>query len=207
MAFEFIQIADDLLSFKIAASIERTNLAAKLRTLSGIDECVEGMETITLQFDPLSTDITALKSKIADLETQITNQSAPLQDVITIPIIYNETTGPDLKHVCEALGLSVDDFIQQHTSQIYKVDLIGFTPGFAYIGGAAFDIPRLKEPRVKVEAGSVGLTSGYTGIYALEGPGGWPIIGRTTKKLFDPDQQDPFILSPHMRVKFEAVSP
>ena len=94
-----------------------------------------------------------------------------------------------------------------HTSFAFLVDMIGFTPGFAYISGVPnnWDIPRLGSPRPRVPAGSVGLTSGYTGIYSLAGPGGWPLIGHTNADLFKADRETPFLIKPGQTLKFRAV--
>ena len=104
-------------------------------------------------------------------------------------------------------GLLQKELIALHTGQEYRVDMLGFTPGFAYIGGldAALDVPRLPQPRMHVAAGSIGIADGRTGVYALPGPGGWPIIGRTSLTLFDALSDQPFLLQAGYRVRFTAV--
>jgi KipI family sensor histidine kinase inhibitor len=94
-----------------------------------------------------------------------------------------------------------------HTSRPHIVDLIGFTPGFAYIAGLGDDasVPRLAEPRQRVEPGSVGMAGGLTGLYALAGPGGWPLIGRTPLTLFRPEQSQPLLLDTGTRIRFVAI--
>lgn len=205
MTLEFSLIADDLVSFPLPHGQHRTLLADRLRQSPDVLEAVEGMETITLQFDPLSVSPDELFTRIENLSHLRGTSQKQLFDTITLQVEYSEQTGPDLKNVCQSLGLSVEEFIKIHTSQIYTVDLIGFTPGFAYLGDAPFNLPRLKEPRLRVQSGSVGLAGGYTGLYSLDGPGGWPIVGRITKKLFEPANSNPFTLSPQMKVKFEAI--
>ena len=98
-------------------------------------------------------------------------------------------------------------FTFTHTKADHLVEMIGFTPGFSYISGlpGAFEIPRLGTPRPRVPAGSIGISAAFTGIYALAGPGGWPLIGRTQETLFDPNASEPFRLQPGQRVRFKAV--
>jgi len=104
--------------------------------------------------------------------------------------------------------LSANELIALHTGQEYRVDLVGFTPGFVYIGGLddVLHVPRRRQPRQHVEAGSVGIADGRTGLYALSGPGGWPLIGRTTFKLFDPRAAEPFPIRAGMRIRFVSIS-
>ena len=98
-------------------------------------------------------------------------------------------------------------FIELHTARDHKVEMIGFTPGFAYLSGLpnSISIPRLSEPRARVPTGSVGISSAYTGIYALPGPGGWPLIGQTEAPLFSVDAPSPFLLEPGNVVRFKAT--
>ena len=119
---------------------------------------------------------------------------------------YGGEAGPDIEAVAASAGLSVADFIKLHTSREYPVAMIGFTPGFAYLSGldAAVTATRLAVPRARVAAGSVGVIAGFSGVYPLAGPGGWPIVGRTDTKLFDATRDDPFLLRPGMRVRFKA---
>jgi len=206
MTLEYTQIADDIISVPLSANPNRSALAKALRKTAHIIEVVEGTQTLVIQYDCLAISSTEI---ISTFETNLKAKhavDAHVSKVLIIPVIYSEEAGPDLKHVCEALGVSQTEFVDIHTQQTYTIEMIGFTPGFAYVGGAPFNLPRLKQPRIRVNAGSIGLAGGYTGLYALEGPGGWPIVGQTSKKLFDPDRTNPFILAPQMQVKFEAVA-
>ena len=100
-----------------------------------------------------------------------------------------------------------DELIAVHTSLEHRVDLIGFTPGFAYVSGLDehLNVPRLSDPRQHVAAGSIGIAAGLTGLYALAGPGGWPLLGQTPVALYDPDRDEPFLLQIGMRVRFKAI--
>ena len=121
---------------------------------------------------------------------------------------FDTARGADLGDICEQLDLSPEEFIRLHSGREYRIDMLGFTPGFAFIGGldAALNVPRRREPRVRVESGSIGIAGGRTGIYTLSGPGGWPLVGRTPATLFDAKADEPFQLYAGMRVRFVPIS-
>ena len=128
--------------------------------------------------------------------------------IVEIPTAYGGEFGPDIEFVAEYNGLSVDDVIEIHSKPLYRVYMLGFTPGFAYLGGMDERIatPRLEKPRLKVPAGSVGIAGKQTGIYPLESPGGWRLIGRTPLKLFDANREPPTLLQPGDYIKFVPIS-
>ena len=127
--------------------------------------------------------------------------------LVEIPVVYGGESGPDLDEVCEILQMSADEFIAMHTGAEHRVDLVGFTPGFVYVGGIGekLNVPRRAEPRQRVPAGSIGVADGRTGLYALQSPGGWHLVGRTPKPLFDAGNDDPFPLQAGMRIRFVRV--
>jgi KipI family sensor histidine kinase inhibitor len=121
-----------------------------------------------------------------------------------IPVRYD---GIDLSSVADATGLAVDEVVARHTSQTYSVDLLGFVPGFAYLSelDPSLQIPRRPQPRPRVAAGSVAIAAAQTGIYPLDTPGGWHIIGNTTTVMFDPAREPPSLLAAGDTVRFERV--
>ena len=121
-----------------------------------------------------------------------------------IPVEYGGAAGPDLPELAAQAGMDVATFIQRHAATEYTVAFLGFQPGFPYLSGLPHDLqaPRRATPRVRVEAGSVGIGGRYTGIYPAAGPGGWHIIGRTTVALFDPLRDPPALLLPGDRLRF-----
>jgi|ETNmetMinimDraft_8_1059916.scaffolds.fasta_scaffold67559_2 KipI family sensor histidine kinase inhibitor len=127
--------------------------------------------------------------------------------IIKIPVKYGGNEGPDLEYVADFCKLSSEEIIKIHTSEIYLVYMTGFSPGFPYLGklDPRIHCPRLDNPRVKVDSGSVGLAGSQTGIYSIDSPGGWRIIGRTPIKLFDLEKNDPFYISPGMQINFFSV--
>jgi inhibitor of KinA len=128
--------------------------------------------------------------------------------LVEIPTVYGGIYGPDLAGLARLHQMTVDEVIQKHSEVEYRVYMIGFTPGFPYLGELDERIatPRLKEPRTYVSAGSVGIAGRQTGIYPIDSPGGWQIIGYTPLKLFDPSRENPSLLSPGDRVRFIPIS-
>ncbi|MFQ5609937.1 MAG: 5-oxoprolinase subunit PxpB [Woeseiaceae bacterium] len=203
-----IEIAgDDLLSVAAADVQTAQAIAARLRETGAWLEVVPGIDSVVVQFDALTRDSNEairdlgrlLEGGVADIEFPDT--------LVEISVVYGGEFGPDLAGVCEVLGITPDEFIGMHTSKQYRVELVGFTPGFVYVGGLdeRLHIARRNEPRQHVPAGSVGIADGRTGLYALQSPGGWQIVGRTMQTLFDPAGDDPFPLRAGMRVKFLAI--
>ncbi len=199
---------DDLLSINAASPAEAQALAEQLRASGPWREVVPGIASVVVQFDTIDVTIDVAMRRIAD---EIKHGIAAVEHpdvLLEIPIVYGGDFGPDLDDVCEQTGLSADELIALHTGQEYRVDLVGFTPGFVYVGGLdeLLHVPRRKQPRQHVEAGSVGIADGRTGLYALSGPGGWPLIGRTTFRLFDPHAEEPFPIRSGMRIRFVSIS-
>jgi inhibitor of KinA len=127
--------------------------------------------------------------------------------LVEIPVCYEQECGPDLAEVAQRAGLTPAAVIERHQSAEYRVEAIGFVPGFAYLGGldASLHTPRRATPRAAVPRGSVGIGGAQTGIYALETPGGWNLIGRTPLMLFDPQRPQPALLRAGDRVRFRAI--
>jgi inhibitor of KinA len=128
--------------------------------------------------------------------------------VIEIPVCYGGEYGPDLTELAAQHQLGIEEVITLHSREVYDVTMIGFTPGFAYLSGLDERLftPRKKQPRKSVPAGSVGIADQQTGIYSIESPGGWQLIGRTPVKLFDPERTDPFLLKPGNRLRFRPIT-
>lgn len=199
---------DDLLSIELGLAEVAQAFAEQLRATGDWMEVVPGIDSVVVQFDATVRTIEAASRQIAAELAKGYSAKALTDVLLEIPVVYGGEFGPDFDAVCEQTGLSAEELIALHTGQEYVVDLVGFTPGFVYVGGLddTLRIPRRKQPRQRVEAGSVGIADGRTGLYALAGPGGWPLIGRTTFTLFDPQAKDPFPLRAGMRIRFIAVT-
>ena len=127
--------------------------------------------------------------------------------IVEIPVVYGGDDGPDLHFVADHAGITEDAVIELHSGTDYRVYMLGFSPGFPYLGGLDERIaaPRLKTPRVLVPAGSVGIAESQTGVYPNAGPGGWRIIGRTSVTLFDVNSSTPSLITPATKVRFIPV--
>lgn len=199
---------DDLLSISVAGPEDAQALAEQLRASGDWREVVPGIESVVVQFDLSEITIDMASRRLGDGLAQGIPAIERPDVLLVVPVVYGRDVGPDFNDVCEQTGLSGDELIALHTSGEYRVDLVGFTPGFVYVGGLndQLSVPRRTQPRQHVAAGSVGIADGRTGLYALPGPGGWALIGRTTFKLFDRYAKQPFPIRAGMRIQFVAIS-
>ena len=181
----------------------------------GFVDLVPAFVSIVVHYDPLAAAragdgaphdrvVTFLRDRLLDLDVE--ELGAPRQ--VEIPVYYGGELGPDLDDVARAHGLTPDEVIRLHTGGDYLVYMIGFMPGFAYLGGLPERIatPRRKTPRTAVPAGTVGIGGKQTGVYPLVSPGGWNLIGRTPVKIFDIARDEPTLLMTGDRVRFRAIS-
>lgn len=164
-------------------------------------------KSLVINYDNLAIDYQALKKKIEPLIFEIIDnydKNVSNDKVLEIPVKYGGEFGPDLKIMSKKLNISEESIINIHSSAIYRIYMIGFMPGFPYLGGLdeRISFPRLSTPRIKVPAGSVGIAGKQTGIYPFESPGGWNIIGRTELSLFDVDANPPSLLSNISQLRF-----
>ena len=198
---------DDLISIDVSSPAEAQILAERMRATGDWIEVVGGIDTVVLQFDAALHDLDSVVRTVHETTSEDEPAVAMPPDVVEIPVCYGGEFGPDFDAVCAMLKLSAEELIALHAGREYTVDMLGFTPGFAYIGGLdeRLGVSRLREPRVSITAGSVGIADGRTGLYALPGPGGWVLIGRTSYPLFDASADQPFALKPGMRIRFVAV--
>ena len=198
---------DDLIGIDVSSVEQAQTLAENLRASGDWLEVVVGIDSVVLQFDAAVQDASTALQRAADSIDFRAVKARRSSHVVEIPVRYGGEYGPDMGAVCAQLGLDVEEFVALHTSGRHSVDMLGFTPGFAYISGLddRLRVPRLAEPRAHVPAGSVGIADGRSGLYALPGPGGWSLIGRTEYPLFDPWGEDPFALRPGTTIRFVAV--
>ena len=195
-----IDVAVNQRATAIAAAVRR-------RALPGVRDVVAAFRSVAVYFDPLVADANAVR----DLLTQTAGEPSVVTSgrAVAIPVVYGGDSGPDLLGLATARSLHPDDVVAIHAGTAYRVFMLGFLPGFAYLGPVDERIaaPRRSTPRVHVPAGSVGIAGRQTGIYPRESPGGWQIIGRTPVALFDPDRDPPALLAPGDTVHFVPASP
>ncbi|WP_235015455.1 5-oxoprolinase subunit PxpB [Oceanicoccus sp. KOV_DT_Chl] len=175
-----------------------------------IIDTVPSYASLLVVYDALKIDCASIKIQLEKaLEQQATTQiqSEPSKQV-TLPVYYSQQTGPDLKRIAQAKGLSVEQVIELHQQAEYRVYAIGFAPGFAYLGKVDSHIamPRLASPRAKVPKGAVAIADQQTAVYPAPSPGGWNIIGRCPLDLFNPAAEPVMPIAVGDSVKFKAVS-
>lgn len=177
------------------------------------EEIVPGLDSLALKFDPVRVSDQQITSLLNALQPEMQNDKPPIQRANAagrrmLKICYDAGFGPDQSMIAEALGISIEDLADWHKAQNWRVAILGFLPGFAYLTcDSEFpEIPRLTDPRAHVPAGSVGILGAQCGIYALDGPGGWPLIGRVADPLFDVTRHPPALLAAGVSVEFSAIS-
>jgi KipI family sensor histidine kinase inhibitor len=178
-------------------------LAAALGKRRDVREAVAGYGSVAVHYDPEQVTYKGLRTVIEKL-VQAKPPPAPHGRLHRIPVEYD---GPDLADVAAQVGLAEDEVVKLHTQPIYRCFMIGFVPGWAYLGPLPdqLRLPRRRVPRTHVPAGSVAMAGAQTGVYPLPTPGGWHLIGRTSLKLFLPNSDPPTLLRPGDRVKFFAA--
>lgn len=208
IAVEFGNTIDLSINSKVLA-LEKS-IAAELQQgkLQGIIETVPAYCTLTVVYDPLQMSYGELVASLQEMTGNIKTEAAENKDIVEIPVVYGGEYGPDLGEVAERCGLEQQEVIARHAAVLYPVYMLGFVAGFPYLGGMdqSLATPRKKSPRLKIPAGSVGIAGSQTGIYSVESPGGWQIIGRTYVKLYDAAREKPALLSAGQYVKFVPIA-
>ena len=177
--------------------------------VEGIVETIPSYRSLLVVYEPRTISLSTLQKAIDGLEKTIDITEIPEPRKLKIPVVYGGEYGPDLEWVARYHGISPEEAVKRHTENIYQVYMIGFTPGFPFLGRLpeVLHTPRHKTPRTRVPAGSVGIANDQTGIYPIESPGGWQLIGRTPLKIFDPQRPNPFLLKAGDLVKFKPITP
>jgi len=206
LVVEFGDVVDQDINFKVHRLTDLINIHLK----DDIREVVPTYRSLLLYFNPLSITRAVLKDRIMGLVAQMEEVIDQKKNarVIYIPVCYDDEFGPDLSFVATYNGLTKQEVIDIHTSIPYLIYMLGFTPGYAYLGGMSEKIatPRLEVPRTKVPAGSVGIGGAQTAFYPIESPGGWQLIGRTPIKTFDFSLAQPFLFHAGDYLHFQQVN-
>lgn len=178
------------------------------KNIEGIEEIISTYRSLIIHYNPQRVKYADLVQQLKELEKFVTEITLPVAHVIEIPVLYGGEYGPDLEFIAQFNKLSAKEVINLHTGKEYFIYMLGFSPGFAYLGGMSDKIatPRLEKPRLKVSEGSVGIAGKQTGIYPIKSPGGWQIMGRTPIKLYDPKKESPFLLKSGDYIKFYPIN-
>lgn len=198
-----IQLGDKIDS-AINQRVHALNALLQTKNIAGIIETVPAYCTLLIHYDPLILTLNQITSWVRDNLTQVDDSLNRKPRQLEVPTRYGGVAGPDLETVAFSKGISIVDVVRIHSEHEYIVYMMGFTPGFPYLGtlDERLIMPRLETPRTLVRAGTVAIAGSQTGIYPLDSPGGWHLIGWTSLTLFDPTSNSPFLFAPGDTVKF-----
>lgn len=205
---EFGEGIDPRVNAKVRAMARAMEGAMENQQLAGVREIIPTYRSLLLTYDPGITHPGELCSAIDAIETSLKTQETEPARIVEIPVCYGGTFGPDIKNVQAPHELTQEQVIQRHCRPAYLIYMVGFTPGFPFLGGLDEKLftPRLTTPRMLVPEGSVGIANNQTGMYPIASPGGWQIIGRTPLTLFAPHRATPFLYKAGDKIKFIPIS-
>lgn len=204
MAMQIVYRAEP--SESLQSTIQHITKHIEKADIQGVIELVPALQSITVYFNPILTTYQNLAAHLSEIcRGSHTEERSSFKRTIILPTCYD---GEDLEVVASRHGLSTEDVISIHSTVDYLVYMLGFLPGFPYLKGlpSVLTTPRLANPRLKVPKGAVGIGGDQTGVYPLESPGGWNLIGRTPVPLFDPEKTNPFLLKAGDYLRFKPIS-
>jgi len=192
----------------INRQVRSFSLALDEAKISDISEIVPAYCTVTVHYEPEKILYGDLIKRLEEILSSLSDAEIPPATVWELPVLYGGEEGPDLSFVAEHNGLDPKEVIRIHSEPEYLVYMLGFSPGFPYLGGMSPEIsaPRLSAPRLEIPAGSVGIAGQQTGVYPLASPGGWQLIGRTPVRLYDAKREEPVLVKAGDYVKFRPVT-
>jgi KipI family sensor histidine kinase inhibitor len=201
LAVEFGQEIDPRLNARVLALDARVGEA-----VSGIIETVPTYRSLLVHYDPVATNFETLSAILLDLARELSEQPAEGR-LWRIPVVYGGPFGIDLEEVAQRHGLTPQEVIERHAAPIYRVYMIGFVPGYAYLGGLdpALATPRRESPRARTPAGTISIGGIQAVVASIEAPSGWHLLGRTPVRTFMPDRDPVFLIAAGDRVTFEPI--
>ncbi|MHC1704809.1 MAG: 5-oxoprolinase subunit PxpB [Tenuifilaceae bacterium] len=204
----FIIKAGNEISIDINRTIRKLLIRIEQEKMEGIIDFIPSYNELMVCYNPTIIGYRKLLDTLRSIDKEIESIELPESSIIHVPVFYGGDFGPDLHEVADFNSISEDEVIRIHTLTKYLVYMLGFTPGFCYLGGMDERIatPRKQSPRIKIPAGAVGIADKQTGIYPIESPGGWQIIGQTPLKLFDPNRKPEFLIQSGDYIQFKSVS-
>ena len=193
---------------EINRKITSTVQLMKEQHIEGVLDVIPAFCSLLINYDPRVVSYEDLKERISGLLKLETKAGAERKRIFEIPVCYGGKYGPDMEFIAKNAGLTEEEVIQIHSSRDYLIYMLGFLPGFCYLGGLDERIhtPRLATPRIKIEAGSVGIGGSQTGIYPMDSPGGWQLMGKTPVKTYDPDRKVPILVEAGDYIRFVPIN-
>lgn len=204
LVLEFPPVIDETVAMRCAAIAD----ALRVKRLPGVYDIVPAFHSVAVHFDPIGLRYDTLEAMVRECAGAPLTVPSKDERVIEVPVRYGGEYGPDLSTVAAFARCSQDEVVRLHSHRVYRVFMLGFLPGFAYLGQVDDRIaaPRLEAPRARVAAGSVGIAGRQTAVYPLDSPGGWQIIGRSSVEPFVATREEPFLFRPADRVRFVPVT-
>ena len=193
------------ISPEINAQITALVRLIKAQHIEGVTDMIPAFASLLINYDPRGVSYAGLRARLEKLE--ISGETSESR-IFEIPVCYGGEYGPDLQNIADHAGLTPDEVIKIHSAKDYLIYMLGFLPGFSYLGGLDDRIhtPRLANPRIRIPAGSVGIGGSQTGIYPLDSPGGWQLLGMTPVKTYDPEREVPILFEAGDYIRFVPVS-
>ncbi len=202
-----IELGDEI-SFECNRQVHALHNAIERERLPGVIDLVPTYRSLLVEYDPIQVSFEEMADSLAAVRSGSVESQRDDATVVHLPVLYGGDHGPDLDFVTKNAGMERDEVVTVHSGTEYPVYMMGFTPGFPYLGGMSERIatPRRPTPRGEIPAGSVGIAEAQTGIYPIESPGGWQLIGRTPLRLFDVSRTPPSLIAAGNYVRFVPLS-
>ncbi len=197
----------DSISPGVNRRVHDMTLAIEKVRVQGVYDLVPTYRSLLVYYNPMRTSTSELEASLKRIAETMGEQSLESPRVVHVPTLYGGEYGPDLEFVAGHAGLSEEEVIEVHSGTDYLVYMMGFSPGFPYLGGLSPQLttPRLESPRIEIPAGSVGIAESQTGVYPVASPGGWQLIGRTPLRLFDQNEAPPALLGAGDYIRFVPI--
>jgi KipI family sensor histidine kinase inhibitor len=196
------QISPDI-NRKISATVQ----LMKEQHIEGVVDVIPAFCSLLINYDPRVISFEEIRERIQGIIKVDVKAGERKKKIYEIPVCYGGEYGPDIENIAKHAGLTVEEVIKLHSSRDYLIYMLGFLPGFCYLGGLDERIhtPRLANPRIKINAGSVGIGGSQTGIYPLDSPGGWQLMGMTPVKTYDPEREKPILVEAGDYIRFVPI--
>ena len=197
----------NVISPEINSRISAVVQLLRMQHIKGVIDLIPSYSALLINYNPQVIGFSEIKSRVEAILSMDVKAESRSKTVVEIPVLYGGDYGPDLQTIADHAGLTPEEVIKIHASRDYLIYMLGFLPGFCYLGGLDERIhtPRLASPRIRIREGSVGIGGNATGIYPMDSPGGWQLMGMTPVKTFDPNREVPILLEAGQYIRFIPI--